>query len=148
MPTEKDLETPDRRPGPYLELVLRPFPESVTKGLSRDVDGITIDLCEHALARFPHYLDALKALGEAYTNAKRYVEALRVDKRLAALLPDDATVHYNLACSYALLGLVDQAFEALERAIALGYDDFEHLVNDKDLANLRDDPRFEALLGG
>ena len=148
MTPDREEERRGRPLGPYIELVLRPFPDAVTEGLDQDQSALDIDLCEQALARFPDNLPALKALGDAYTRARRYVDGLRIDKRLVALLPDDPVVRYNLACSWALLGLKDQAFEALERAIALGYDDFEHLVNDEDLASLRDDQRFEALLHG
>ena len=148
MSPDDEADRPSIRLGPYVELVLRPFPDTVLEGLDRDQNDLTIDLCEHALNLCPDNLDALKALGNAYTEAKRYVEGLRIDKRLVALLPADSTARYNLACSYALLGLTDQAFEALEHAIALGYDDFEYLVGDEDLAGLRDDPRFDALLHG
>jgi len=148
MPPDDGAEPPPPRLGPYVELVLRPFPDAVLEGFDRDQNDVTIDLCEHALDLCPDNLDALKALGNAYTESKRYVDGLRIDKRLVALLPDNPTVRYNLACSYALLGLTDQAFEALEHAIALGYDDFEYLVGDEDLVSLRDDPRFDALLHG
>jgi len=146
--SDDESEPRPRRLGPYLELVLRPFPEAVLKELDQERTTLAIDLYEHALAAFPDNIDALKALGNAYTEAKRFMDGLRIDKRLVALLPNDPVVRYNLACSWALLGVKDQAFEALERAIALGYDEFEYLVEDDDLAGLRDDPRFDALLHG
>jgi hypothetical protein len=39
-----------------------------------------------------------------------------------------------------------QAFQALERAIELGYDDFEWMQHDPDLSGLRDHPSFQKLL--
>ena len=53
-------------------------------------------------------------------------------------------MHYNLACSLALTGEHDDALTVLERAIELGYDDAEHLVEDADLASIRAAPRFQA----
>ena len=71
-----------------------------------------------------------------------------VDRRLVALLPDDPSVRYNLACSLALTGAREAALDALGEAIQRGYDDPEHLSADDDLASLRDEPRFVALLAG
>lgn len=145
MPEEEE-EDVERIPGAYLDLVFRPFPDEVLDRLDVSPEHVLIDLCERAVAVHPQHVDALKALGDAYTKAKRYVDGLAIDKRLLALLPNDPIVRYNLACSYALLNLKDLAFEALERAIDLGYDDFEHLIEDADLAGLRDDPRFDELM--
>jgi hypothetical protein len=55
-------------------------------------------------------------------------------------------VRYNLACSLALVGRIDESFDELARAISNGYDDADHLEADEDLAALRGDPRYAALL--
>jgi hypothetical protein len=55
-------------------------------------------------------------------------------------------VHYNLACSLAILGEVGEALDALEEAVRLGYDDADFLQRDEDLANLREEARFRALV--
>ncbi len=96
--------------------------------------------------RQPDNQPALEALGHAYTQSGKFELGLEVDRRLAELRPDDAVVHYNLACSYALLSDTDLAIAALERAIELGYDDLAHLEKDKDLDSLRADRRFLALV--
>ena len=85
-------------------------------------------------------------MGYAYTHVGRYEDGLRLDRRLSRLMPDDRMVHYNLACSLALLGRADEAFEVLARAVELGYDDPDHLRVDPDLDSIRDDGRFSALL--
>jgi len=64
---------------------------------------------------------------------------------LARLRPDDPTVLYNLACSYALLGQFEEAVTALSRAMDEGYDDFKWLMKDPDLKKLRADRRFKAI---
>lgn len=53
---------------------------------------------------------------------------------------------YNAACVYAKLENDDRAIELLERAVELGWGDRAWIENDADLAQLRDDPRFAALL--
>jgi tetratricopeptide (TPR) repeat protein len=76
----------------------------------------------------------------------RYEEGLDVDRELAKRRPEDPGVWYNLGCSYALTGRIDEAFSALRRAIELGYDELAWMQKDEDLASLRDDSRFKALL--
>ncbi|MFO0984013.1 MAG: hypothetical protein U1E76_20220 [Planctomycetota bacterium] len=90
-------------------------------------------------------LELLAELGELYTRAGEYEKGLWVDRRLVELAPENPVSHYNLACSHALLGQIDAAFAALERAIANGYQDCEHLEHDRDLGALRGDPRYQAL---
>ncbi len=101
---------------------------------------------EVELGRRPGNLDALAELGHLYTRLGRYADGLAVDLRLAEARPEDSGVQYNLACSLALTGDTGGAFRALERAVALGYDDSEFLTADPDLAALRDDPRFASLV--
>lgn len=64
----------------------------------------------------------------------------------AVVRPDEPNVHYNLACARALAGMSDEALDTLERAFALGFDDREWMASDPDLAALRSEPRFVALL--
>lgn len=97
------------------------------------------------LERKPGDLGALVELGNLYTQLGRHADGLAVDRQLVLRLPDDPTTRYNLACSLALTGAESEALAELERAIALGYDDAEHLVADEDLASLRGDPRFAEL---
>ena len=75
-----------------------------------------------------------------------YKEGLELDKKLAELLPNDAMVHYNLACSYSLLGNLDESFKTIKKAINLGYNDFNYMNKDPDLANLKKDKRFEEII--
>ena len=100
---------------------------------------------EHARLR-PDDLEALRSLAYAYTAAKRYEDALTADRALVGRDPGRSELHYDLACSYALLHRADEAFESLERALELGFDDWECLAEDDDLDGLHDDPRWAAIL--
>lgn len=51
---------------------------------------------------------------------------------------------YNLACALALQGKTRAALEALDRAVAAGFLDAEHLSQDPDLASLRGTEGFNA----
>ncbi len=68
-----------------------------------------------------------------------------LDKALT-LEPDDAAVHYNVACYYARIPEAERAFEHLGRAIELGFRHRAWVENDPDFDQLRTDPRFSALL--
>lgn len=97
-------------------------------------------------ARQPSNVDALGELAHALTRLGRLEEGLVIDRRLVRLVPENPIVHYNLACSLALLERGDEAIDALERAVELGYEDSEHLLGDADLAGLHEDERFQRLV--
>ena len=98
---------------------------------------VEIQFLEGLVRRDPAYLEALQILGDDYTRRGLYAEGLKIDLRLARLRPEDAVVHYNLACSYSLTGQVDLALQALQTAIRCGYTDFKAMDNDPDLDNVR-----------
>ena len=110
----------------------------------RDLDA-KIEFMEGLVRRAPDYVEALQLLGDHYTARGRYAEGLQVDERLARLQPDNALVFYNLACSYSLTDQFDQAFAALNVALALGYNDFKWVARDPDLKKLRAQPAFAEL---
>ena len=110
--------------------------KKLSRDQERDLD-IEIGFLEGVIRRDPGYIDALQILGDNYTRRGRIEEGLKVDERLSRLRPADALVHYNLACSYSLIGQFESATEALNRALDLGYRDFKWLAKDPDLANLR-----------
>lgn len=58
-----------------------------------------------------------------------------------------ATGHYNLACSYALLGRKEQAIHELRIALELFPDFREWSLEDPDLRSLREEPEYQALYG-
>ena len=75
------------------------------------------------------------------------------DEALAQLTSDvkrngevDADISYSIGSVYALEGLHGDAFEWLERSIALGNANKPCLENDPNWASLREDPRFRELL--
>lgn len=105
-----------------------------------------IEFCEKLLAQNERFLSALIMLGDLYTQRGLYEKGLAIDEKLSRLKPEDPVVFYNLACSYSLLNRVGDSLAAIKKAIALGYDDFEHLGQDLDLKNLFRDVRFKEYL--
>ena len=111
---------------------------------SKDLD-IKIQFMEGIVRRDPEYIEALQLLGDHYTQRGRYDQGLKVDEQLSRLEPRNPLVFYNLACSYSLIGEVDAAASALEKALALGYRDFKWLAKDPDLRTLRKHPLFREI---
>lgn len=98
------------------------------------------------LERYPDYVDVLRVFGNLLTKKGHHEESLEVDRRLVRLRPEDATAHYNLACSYCLLRKHEQTLTALRKAFELGYNDFRFLRKDRDLESIRQDRRFKVLV--
>jgi tetratricopeptide (TPR) repeat protein len=125
----------------------RPSPETSTRRLreQRQID-FEIDFLGRVLERDPFYVDALRVHGNNLAAMGQYARALQIDRRLVRLIPDNSIAWYNLACSYAVLGMTEPAFSALQRSLELGYRFLKRLVRDPDLKALRRDPRFARLL--
>jgi TolB-like protein/Flp pilus assembly protein TadD len=79
----------------------------------------------------------------AYEDPQRAVDWAR---RAVAVGPDDPAVWYNVACTYAGLGMKDEALRWLTKLFGTGIGGHEWAANDPDFDLLRDDPRFQALL--
>lgn len=110
----------------------------------RDLD-LEISFMEGIVRRDPTYVDALQILGDDYTRRGRHSEGLKIDESLARLRPDDALIHYNLACSYSLTKKCELAARQLETAIDLGYRDFKWMAKDPDLEHLRKHEEYERV---
>ncbi len=116
---------------------------AVAERLARDFE---LRVCEATLRTDPGSLPSLWFLGNEYARRGRWEESLAVDLKLCKLEKKNPTVRYNLACSYARLGRRGRAFESLEQAIRLGFDDRGLIETDPDLEPLRTDPIFARLL--
>ena len=123
-------------------------PPGIPRRRSREQSQLEfeLDFFGRVLERDPLYGDALKVHADNLAAKGYYNRALQADLQLVRLRGDRPIPWYNLACSYALLGMDDRAFEALERALRLGYGHIHHLRRDPDLKSLRRDPRFARLL--
>jgi tetratricopeptide (TPR) repeat protein len=96
--------------------------------------------------RCPDYVDVVGLLGGLYTKVGRNADGLRMDRKLVRLEPENATAHYNLACSLALCKKRPDALRSLRKAVSLGYDDRDWMMQDPDLETLKSDPAFQQIL--
>ena len=68
-----------------------------------------------------------------------FKKSLRVD-------PRDKRVHFRLACLYSLTEQVSEGFFHLDKAVQLGFVNFERIQNEGDLAFIRTQPQFETFV--
>ncbi|HEX7632338.1 MAG TPA: hypothetical protein VF388_09410 [Lacunisphaera sp.] len=105
-----------------------------------------IEFFEAIHRRCPDYVDVVGLLGGLYTKVGRIADGLKMDRKLVRLEPENATAHYNLACSLALAKKRPDALKSLRKAVSLGYDDLDWMQQDPDLETLKSDPEFRKLL--
>jgi tetratricopeptide (TPR) repeat protein len=105
-----------------------------------------IGFFETVLRKNPRYTAVIEILAGLYTKQGRITDGLRMDRKLVKLQPENATAHYNLACSLALAKRNRAALRALRQAIDLGYDDLDWMQQDPDLDPLKHNPEFLHLL--
>lgn len=101
---------------------------------------------EKILAARPKDGQAWFFMGYCQLMEKQYDEAVKSFTTSSELGVDRPNSLYNVACAYSLSKQNDKAFEYLDKAIAAGFNQFDHARTDSDLANIRSDPRFEKAL--
>lgn len=60
--------------------------------------------------------------------------------------PYDASIWYEAACLYSRMKDMDKALSCLEKALELGYREFNHISNDDDLDYIRGSVEFQSLI--
>lgn len=105
-----------------------------------------IGFFESVLRRDPKYTEVIEILGGLYTKTGRISDGLKMDRKLVRLMPENATAHYNLACSLALSKRPGEALRSLRKAVDLGYSDVDWMMQDPDLDALKERPEFRKLL--
>ena len=115
--------------------------------------AIDIRVDDHAepfkeLGRLLNIAQMNYAWNDAWTlfMEKKYAEALPPMERAAGLAPDYGEVHYDLACIRLAAGKKAGALEALTKALGLNPKLKKAAGEDDDLAGLKGDPTFEALI--
>jgi len=83
--------------------------------------------------------NGLVALGERERGLEWAARALELD-------PEEPMLLYNVACIESLAGRIEPAIEYLERSITHGLVYREWILNDSNLAALRDHPRFAGVI--
>jgi len=87
---------------------------------------------------------AERAAGLRYFRDFEYDRAIIAFARALEKNPRDVASHFNIACSYSCEENAEKAFFHLDRAVALGFTDFERIRAHDSLAFLRVQPGYES----
>ncbi len=85
----------------------------------------------------------LKNSGLAKFKEFEYEGAIEDFKKALTISPDDIALHFNLAAAYSLTEKKDDAFSHLDKAVKLGFKDFDRINTHDALAYLRIQPEFD-----
>ena len=85
-------------------------------------------------------------LGNSLHRQKKLKAALAVHLKATEFATTRAPASYNVACVHALQGRSKQAFEFLKQALTAGFANRGQMISDPELASIRIDKRFAALV--
>ncbi|MEO8215513.1 MAG: protein kinase [Acidobacteriota bacterium] len=113
--------------------------------VSRNIQQLTVQALEAHLTKVPEDARARAILAGVYAEAGRGEDAMRELNLAMALRPNEATVLYNIACTYCLLDRRAEGLAALKKSWEAGFTDSSWVRRDPMLSILHDDPEFERL---
>jgi Flp pilus assembly protein TadD len=85
-------------------------------------------------------------LGYALHYSREHARAVDAFQHAVTLNYHKPVASYNVACAYSMLNQKDKAFAWLDRSFTDGFSSKGNLKGDRDLDNLRSDPRFQRFL--
>lgn len=106
----------------------------------------TLEVIEKRLQNSPNDARALCFGSVNLLEAGQTEKGMEWLERAKTSQADDALNLYNVACVYSNIGDIEQALDCLEKSVRKGMAEVDWMKNDSDLDNLREHPRFKALL--
>lgn len=85
-----------------------------------------------------------KELGKKKFKDYDYEGAIEDFKKALELNPKDIAAHFNIACAYSLMEETEKSFFHLDKAVALGFNDFDKIRTHDAFAYLRVQDGFDA----
>jgi len=105
-----------------------------------------IEMAEHHLAAHPDDARAMYMAANGMAALGMASQARTLVGRALGLRPDEPMLLYNVGCIYSMLGDLDPALDALERAATGGLRQRGWYEHDNNLDPLRKEPRFKKLV--
>ncbi|MFH1422892.1 MAG: hypothetical protein ABIH42_09315 [Planctomycetota bacterium] len=91
-------------------------------------------------------LDKTRENAFTLLTKKKYKDAIAEFAKILSCYPDDSNSLYNTACAHSLLDNKEKALEFLEKSIKAGFIDFNHIENDSDLNNIRNEEAYKKII--
>jgi tetratricopeptide (TPR) repeat protein len=111
----------------------------------RNIRHRAIQAMEGHLRQVPEDARARVLLASYYATEARHEDAVREANLAMLLRPNEAMVHYNVACTFCSMNKKAEAIDALNKAWRNGFKDANWARRDPDLTILHGDPEFEKL---
>lgn len=105
-----------------------------------------VDLYQSLVKTEPNNGRAWFNLGFSLHYTAQHGKAIEAFTRARELGYNAPVSAYNIACAYAMLKQRDESFEWLKKSVDEGYNPGGNLSGDRDLDNLRSDPRFQQFV--
>ncbi len=121
------------------------LPQAMARLNAQDPAG-ALKIAEQVIAREPANARAWRVLGTAAKGTKDFDRAIAAFQKSLELDPSNPAGVYNIGAVYAVKGDKDRAFDWLGKARATKKIDMTQMETDADVASLREDPRYAALL--
>ena len=102
---------------------------------------------QQGLSVLPDHKKSFLSYGICLQRVNRFNEALKQFELALALDPTWPPTLFNLACFYAVEGSIDKSFEFLKKSITLDSRIKNWAKNEPDLKSIRNDPRFQKIVG-
>jgi len=129
---------------------VREFAGGSLLGLTRGIETlrflkaqkVRVEELEEATTRGIHMWQ-----GSQYLSKKMYAKAENEYRLVLKKFPDDEVAMYNLTCALSLQMKIKEALIAFACAVIdLGYEDVDHMEQDPDLDNIRDEPVYKRII--
>ena len=113
---------------------------------AREADEQAVSLVNKYLELNPNEARAYSLGANSLARLGEREHSRQWSEQSIALAPNDPVILYNAACNLAQLGEHDRALDGLERSIEAGVAVGDWIKHDPDFENLRDHPRFQAIV--
>jgi adenylate cyclase len=136
------------RPEDYQAITLRALTlhELHRAGAAREADQQAVSLINKYLELNPNEARAYSLGANSLARLGERDRSRQWSEQAVALAPNDPVILYNAACNLAQLGEHKRALDGLERSIEAGVAVGDWIKHDPDFENLRDHPRFQAIV--
>ena len=87
-------------------------------------------------------------LGTLYYKKGEFDKAIYQYQKSLSIQPDNPSTYYNIACMHSIQNRVEKSIDFLKKAIEKGYDNWDHIRNNRDLENVRGSSQYKKLVSG
>lgn len=101
---------------------------------------------QNAIRLQPEFFNALHDLAIVFALRGEYDKALHVSQKMVASQPDNVDAYYFIACLYSQKNYIAESIDWLKKAIDRGYQNWDLIKTDKNLANIRETTFFQNLV--